>query len=167
MPRTIKIFISGDLGPVFLGAWVWMEEHCGLPGWWWEGQGFPGHSGCKLDTDSWLRPAPVWKSPSNQPDLLTEGMEIGNWKLSASSRCVTCGDEIAFCLIAFPFSKKTSQVDHLHQNLRTNNPFSVQHFFSKQLSCKEKKKFVLSGYSTECIFIYLSLVAHSEFIPIL
>lgn len=89
--------IVGILGPVFLGAWVWMEKHCGLPRSrsWWEGQGFQGHSRGKVDTDCWLRPGPVWKSLSTSPALQTEGvkignwkLEIGNWKLEASSRHV-------------------------------------------------------------------------------
>lgn len=72
--------IVGILGPVFLGSWFWMEKHCGLPRRrsWWEIQGFHGHSSCKLDTDCWLRPGPVWKSPSTYPDLQTEGMEMEN-----------------------------------------------------------------------------------------
>lgn len=48
------------------------------------------------------------------------------------------------------------------QNLRTSNPLSVQCFFLMQISCKETKNKYLMRDPTDCIFIYVSLVVHSE-----
>lgn len=169
MDKKKKIFCGwnyGDLGPVFLGAWVWMEEHCGLPRTrsWWE------------DKSSVATPDVNWTQTVGSDQVLFGNPQGPNlickqrgWKLETEN-CHPLLDvwQMEMKLLSaqlFPSSKKTPSWSSSWK-LRTNNPFSVQNFFSKQLSCKERKIFVLSGYSTDCIFIYLSLVPHSEFIPL-